>query len=152
MNPAIALVNADATPLEVIEYPSVRLAFMDNEHRGLAILHSELSQAISVDKPSIASVDALIEQLLAHFSQHFAHEERAMKAVDYPYTALHRQQHRRALENIALYVGCWKRQRNVWALRDFVDGAFAKWFSHHVRSADTAAALFIAHYKDKEAA
>ncbi len=148
MNPAIALINAHATPHETIHYPNVRLAFMDNEHCELAILHNKLSQAINAERLCIISIDGLIEQLLEHLSRHFSHEEEAMKKVDYPYTILHRQQHRRALENIALYVGHWKRQRNIWAFRDFIDGAFAKWFSHHIRNADMAAALFIDHYKE----
>lgn len=148
MNPAIALINADVTPRETIRYPNVQLAFMDNEHCELAILHSKISQAINMEHLCIASIDTLIEELLEHLSQHFAHEERLMKAVDYPYTALHRQQHRRALENIALYVGRWKHQGNIWAFRDFIDGVFAKWFVNHVRNADTTAALFIAHFKE----
>lgn len=153
MNPAFSLIGTDESPFEVINYPRIKLvAFMDQEHHSLAIIHAELSQLASPEnaRANFARIDQLLEQLIAHLCQHFKHEETEMLLVSYPYISSHRRQHQRALETIGDYIGRWKRQRNIWVLQEFIDRAFAKWFINHISSADTAAALFISHQRQEK--
>lgn len=116
----------------------------------LAAVHLELSHQITTQKPNAAKIDDLLKQLQQQLSTQFAAEEQAMSATDYPYLLLHRHQHQRALENIARHVDIWKRQRNAWALRDFVNHSFSTWLYTH-RRADMAAALFAAYVQEANA-
>ncbi len=143
MNPAIAISAYHQTAHHYPAIQGMHLMSVDEEHATLTALQQRISAAIQHEPTCLVSVDAWLDEWLAALNQHFTHEETAMNAVDYPYAALHRQQHLRAIDNIALHVGRWKRQRNVWAFREFMDITCANWFNSHARNADTAAHLFI---------
>ncbi len=144
MHPAFALMGVNESPLELLDYSTTGLTYMDHEHHTLAVLQAQLSQLVNAERLVISNIDEHLQLLAEHLDEHFKQEEQAMAAVDYPYFDLHRRQHKRALEQVALHIGMWKKQRNIWALREFLDGAFARWFVNHIDSPDRLAAEFIA--------
>lgn len=143
MHPAFALMgNADST-LDLLPYPSVGIASIDREHAILAYAHARVKQLINNEPLEVTTIDLALGQLLTALLAHFEQEESEMKAAQYPYLPVHRRQHQRALEQLALFIGRWRKQRNVWALRDFIDGSFADWFIRHIEVPDKMAAAFM---------
>ena len=143
MQPAFALMgNADST-LDLLPYPSVGIASIDREHAILAYAHARVKQLINNEPLEVTTIDLALGQLLTALLAHFEQEESEMKAAQYPYLPVHRRQHQRALEQLALFIGRWRKQRNVWALRDFIDGPFADWFIRHIEVPDKMAAAFM---------
>lgn len=114
----------------------------------LSALHLELTAQITTQKPNVAKIGELLQQLQQQLSEQFKAEEQDMSATDYPYLLLHRHQHQRALENITRHIELWKKQRNAWALRDFVARTFTQWLYTH-RRADMAATLFVAYVQEE---
>ncbi len=143
MHPAFALMGNADSALDLFAYPSVGIASIDREHAILAHAHARVNQLINTERLDVASIDLALEHLLTALLAHFEHEESEMKAAQYPYLPVHRRQHQRALEQLALFMGRWHKQRNIWALRDFIDGPFTDWFVRHIEVPDKMAAAFL---------
>ncbi len=143
MHPAFALMGNADSALDLLPYPSVGIASIDREHAILAYAHARVKQLINNEPLEVTTIDLALGQLLTALLAHFEQEESEMKAAQYPYLPVHRRQHQRALEQLALFIGRWRKQRNVWALRDFIDGPFADWFIRHIEVPDKMAAAFM---------
>lgn len=71
---------------------SVYLPEIDAEHRSLFQIAAELHKALlACARPE--KFRAVLRNLLAHTEGHFQHEERLMRAVDYPSYEWHKRQH-----------------------------------------------------------
>ena len=140
--------NSSAEQLDNFHSNYVQLMNLEFQHY-LSAVHLELTQQITTQKPHAAKIDELLKQVYQQLSEQFHTEEQAMSSTDYPYLLLHRHQHQRALEQIARHTDLWKRQRNAWALRDFLDKTFTHWLYSH-RRADMASALFIAYVQEAD--
>ena len=71
---------------------AVYLPEIDAEHRSLFLIAGELHKALHARTTS-EKFRAVLRNLLAHTEGHFQHEERLMRAVDYPSYGWHKRQH-----------------------------------------------------------
>jgi hemerythrin len=70
----------------------VYLPEIDAEHRSLFLIAGELHKAL-LGRTTPENVRAALRNLLAQTEQHFRHEERLMRDVDYPSYEWHKRQH-----------------------------------------------------------
>lgn len=145
---AASALNSSITQDHLANFQTLYVELMNLEFQQyLAAVHLELTTQITTKKLNAAKIDELLKQFQQQLIEQFQAEEQEMSTTDYPYLLLHRHQHQRALENISRHIDLWKKQRNAWALRDFVEKKFTQWFYSH-RRADMAAALFVAYVKE----
>ncbi len=76
---------------------NVFLPEVDAEHREIYRCAAELQHAVETGADQ-AGVEAAMESLAAVIQEHFAHEERLMKAAACPSYEWHRRQHQTALK------------------------------------------------------
>ena len=112
---------------------SVFMAEFDAEHRNLYQIGEDLHKACAAGAPCNALLPA-VRALLAAAEDHFAHEERMMRAARYPLLDWHRRQHdavRNAAGALLARIEAGDR-RAVEELLDFVSG----WLKDHTGVAD----------------
>lgn len=78
---------------------SIFLPEIDAEHRELYRLGDELQKALMAGA-ELAQLNPLLENLLASADQHFRHEERLMRAIQYDALAWHKRQHDTARKRV----------------------------------------------------
>jgi len=71
---------------------AVHLPEIDAEHRSLFLIAGELHKAL-LTRTTPEKFRAILRNLLAHTEEHFQHEERLMRGVNYPSYEWHRRQH-----------------------------------------------------------
>jgi hemerythrin len=112
---------------------AVYLPQVDAEHRNLFRMAEELQVALRTGLEA-ARVLEMVRSLLATIQEHFAHEERVMKAASCPDFQWHKQQHDNA----------WKRANgfatdleagNPEAATAFLE-FLARWFKDHMGLTD----------------
>ena len=59
---------------------------IDVEHKNIFRLAEELRQAVATGAPA-GQAQAILRELIARTEDHFAHEERLMRATNYPASA-----------------------------------------------------------------
>jgi hemerythrin len=79
-------------PFKWTDGNAVYLPEIDAEHRSLFLIAGELHQALLAGVTP-EKIRAVLRNLLAHIEGHFKHEERLMRAMDYPSFAWHKRQH-----------------------------------------------------------
>jgi hemerythrin len=127
----------------MLDYPQVALDFMNCDHAEFVTMRSQLLDLISAQAPK-NDVDTLLDELLSHTRHHFAEEERLMKATSFPPYAMHKSEHDHVLTDMAAHIERWKQDRDVAALRDWLDQAVGAWFVTHVGTMDLVTAGYIA--------
>jgi hemerythrin len=65
---------------------------IDAEHRSIFLIAGELNKALQTPTTP-ENVRAALRNLLVHTEEHLRHEERLMRAVDYPSYQWHKRQH-----------------------------------------------------------
>ena len=106
---------------------------LDAEHRNMFRLAGELHVAIESAAPP-ERVRPLLDALLADTEEHFAHEERLMRAAAYPAYDWHRQQHDTLRKRARGFVAQWENGDHESApmLLEFL----AVWLKDHTGVAD----------------
>jgi len=119
---------------------SVKQQRMDEHHRKLVSIMTELDEAIAAKKGD-EIVGSAIEELARYAAEHLTEEERLMEAIRYPDMENHRAIHKFFADEIALLrlayaTGHWVRVQSIAQfLRD--------WFVHHIFSEDLKYGVFI---------
>jgi hemerythrin len=70
----------------------IYLPEIDAEHRSIFLIAAELEKALH-SRTTPEKFRAILRNLLAHTEEHFRHEERLMRAVNYPSFEWHKRQH-----------------------------------------------------------
>lgn len=106
---------------------------IDAEHRELFRLAADLNQTI-LEGVDGEQLNRSVRELVAHTAGHFAHEERLMRAADYPGYAWHKRLHDSAKARIVrLERGV--RNEDPGAARQLAD-FIVEWMKEHTRLAD----------------
>ena len=121
---------------------------IDAEHKNIFRLADELHQAV-VGGAAASQVQAILRELIAREEDHFAHEERLMRATNYPASAWHKRQHdtmRKRVKEFAPRTEGGQRQA-VLLLLDFL----SDWLRNHIRLADCMMAAHVRNYERAQA-
>lgn len=125
-----------------LSFPQVALDFMNRDHEEFVALRGKLLDLIAAGSPD--GIDSLLDELQRHTVRHFADEEKAMQESGFPVHAVHKGEHDAVLADMAARIEGWRRERDVEALRLWLDAAVGEWFVNHVGSMDMVTAGFIA--------
>lgn len=115
---------------------------MNRDHEEFAALRGKLLDLI--DTGATDGIDGLLDELQQHTIRHFADEEAAMQEAGFPVYPVHKGEHDAVLADMAARIEGWRRERDVEALRLWLDVAVGEWFVNHVGSMDMVTAGFIA--------
>ena len=138
--------------MRLFKWDKMHAVFMpeiDAEHKNIFRLADELSQAVAGRAP-IDQARAILRELIASGEDHFAREERLMRATNYPGSAWHKRQHdtvRKRLKEFAPRIEAGER-RAAAELLEFLSG----WLRDHVRLADCMMAAHVRNYERDQAA
>jgi len=113
---------------------------IDDEHKEIFQTVGELQRALSGENP-LAGTRELTAQLVARIQDHFAHEERLMRAARYGSLRWHKQKHDGALKQVGQYVGRIETGDTSAALA-LVEYLTA-WLHEHTRLADLMLGSFL---------
>ena len=117
------------------QYPNVGIAEIDTEHAALAEDLSQLIEAVRDD--DVPRCATLARILVEGAREHFAHEERLMAEIDFPFFDRHKATHDRFLADAATCLGDLRSAGlNARCLR-WVTSTM-DWFRTHVRTEDMA--------------
>jgi methyl-accepting chemotaxis protein/hemerythrin len=122
---------------------------IDAEHRNIFRLADELHQAVVGSAPT-DQARALLRELVAKSEDHFAREERLMRATHYPGSAWHKKRHdtvRKRVKEFAPRIEGGDGQAALLLL-EFLSG----WLRDHVRVADCMMAAHVRNYERNRAA
>ncbi len=117
---------------------------LDAEHQSIFRLADELHQAVVGGAPA-DQARAILRELIASEEDHFAHEERLMRATHYPALAWHKGQHdtvRKRVKEFAPRIEEGEGQAALLLL-EFLSG----WLRNHVRLADCMMAAHVRNYE-----
>ena len=122
---------------------AVHIPEIDAQHQELFRLSAELrGSLLAGDKAG--RVHLLCRRLAAELNGHFTHEERLMRAAEYPAYAWHERQHRSARSKMgALERDVRSGQRE--AMFESLE-ALAGWLRDHTSVADRMAASYLRNY------
>ena len=116
---------------------------IDTEHQNIFRLADELHQAVVGGAPADRA-QAILRELIASGEDHFAHEERLMRATHYPASAWHKGQHdtvRKRVKEFAPRIEGGEREAALLLL-EFLSG----WLRDHFRLADCMMAAHVRNY------
>ena len=121
---------------------------IDAEHKNIFRLAEELRQAVVEGVPAVQA-QAVLRELTARGEDHFAHEERLMRATHYPASAWHKRQHDTVRKRLKEFVPRIQGGEDQAAplLLEFLSG----WLRDHVRLADCMMAAHVRNYERAEA-
>jgi len=122
--------------------PQVALEFMNTVHCEEVLLTQTLLQALDMSDTA-ETIDALIEQWLAHTLTHFAREERLMEEYRFPPRVIHQQEHQRALEALRAAKQHWHSARDPIALKRYVEHNWRSWLHQHISTMDRVTANYL---------
>ena len=117
---------------------------IDAEHRNIFRLADELRQAV-VDGAPADQAQAILRELIARAEDHFAHEERLMRATNYPASASHKKRHdtvRKRVKEFAPRIEEGEGQVALLLLEFLSD-----WLRNHIRLADCMMAAHVRNYE-----
>ncbi|RTZ60678.1 MAG: hemerythrin [Gammaproteobacteria bacterium] len=88
-------------------------------------------------------IDKLVNAFVEDVKNHFSFEEELMEKNHFFAYHIHREEHRKMLEEINRIKEVWDRKKDRSALRSFLKEVFVPWLLHHVTTMDTATANYI---------
>jgi hemerythrin-like metal-binding protein len=119
---------------------SVHDSVIDDQHRQLVALINDLYVAMAEGQGHTA-VEPVLTRLTIYIRTHFWYEENKMERLDYPATMQHKEDHRKLLQQVELYVKGWSDHQSVSVLEI---ATFLKyWLSNHIGQTDRALAQYL---------
>jgi hemerythrin-like metal-binding protein len=121
---------------------------IDAQHQNIFRLADELHQAVVGGAPA-DQARAILRELIASEEDHFAHEERLMRATHYPALAWHRGRHdtmRKRVKEFAPRIEEGEGQVALLLLEFLSD-----WLRNHIRLADCMMAAHVRNYERAQA-
>jgi hemerythrin-like metal-binding protein len=127
---------------------TIFIAEIDAEHRTLFRLADELATALGSRAHEVRS--ELLESLVSHIQDHFAHEERLMRASRYDALAWHKGQHDGARRQVKRFVKRIEEgDRKAGAeMLEYLAG----WLQSHIPVTDRMMAAYLRNFERRRAA
>lgn len=127
---------------------TIFISEIDAEHRMLFRLADELATALNSRAQGVRG--ELLESLVSHIQDHFAHEERLMRASRYDAFAWHKGQHDGARRQVKRFVKRIEEgDRKAGAeLLEYLAG----WLQNHIPVTDRMMAAYLRNFERRHAA
>ncbi|HEY6100373.1 MAG TPA: hemerythrin family protein [Anaeromyxobacter sp.] len=113
----------------------------DEEHRGMVRCLGEILSAVNANDAPRAC--ASVQELLRVAGEHFAHEERMMRANAYPQLSRHKEAHDLYLADVAEFAAQVASKGLTREFRSWSTGRVLEWFRFHVSANDVALGAFL---------
>jgi len=127
--------------------PQVAIQSMNDTHTNEVELINALFDLIT-RKRGGEDVDAQLSEMVdsfdEHVKQHFHSEEVLMQQTGFPAYQVHKGEHDRVLEEIAVPVAAWRERADIEPLGDYLQNVHPQWAQNHIVTMDTMTAFFIA--------
>ena len=119
---------------------SVNIGSIDAQHRSLLTIGRELCNAISI-RQSRALTYNIVDRLARYTATHFAHEERLMRAQEYPDLAAHQAEHEALAAKVVQFRADFKAGRASMSIEllQLMEDSIAA----HFQGADRKYSLFL---------
>jgi hemerythrin len=130
----------DMRPLKWSTSNAVFVTEIDDEHKEIFEALSNLQGALTSGAPP-AEIVNVTERLAWGVAQHFAHEERLMRAARYSSIGWHKQSHNAARKRVGQFVAKLK-QGDAQAGVELIE-YLTRWLHDHTRLADRMMASFL---------
>ena len=125
---------------------SVEVKLLDNDHKRLAILISELHDGV-VAGWARQALDRLFEELVRNIRIHFAQEEQLFAETAYPDAEIHLREHDHLIERVSELQARFASETGVDSSLEVVN-LLKGWLFRHIQSSDRD---YVAHFKAKGA-
>jgi methyl-accepting chemotaxis protein len=112
---------------------SVNIQLVDRQHRKLVEMINELFAALRAGRGNEILTPTL-DALVTYTSQHFAEEERMMKAHGYPGLAEHQAAHRQLVERVSDFQQ--KLRQGQTSFSSDLFNFLKSWLLHHIKEVD----------------
>ena len=112
---------------------SIGIASVDQEHESLIAQINQLYEQLGLPLDT-SSIEAMLDDLEAEISAHFALEELLMQEADFAEYADHKQDHERLLDQIHDMKFHFAEDSETG--RELLANSLSDWFSNHFRSFD----------------
>lgn len=114
---------------------------IDQDHRHLVMLLNRAYEDV-IDKGSLASTGAILEELYDYATYHFHREEGKMAAMEYPQAAEHLAEHRRFIKRVTEMHKDYLGGRGTVALEMVT--FLRNWLVNHISQVDAKVGAFAA--------
>ncbi len=121
--------------------PMVAMPSMNDIHLEELIIINKISEAI--EQKNIETLDALLEEMLAHTIEHFVFEEEMMREKQFPAYEIHKGEHDRVLGEFRQVITAWKKDRDLDILANYVNVILPSWMIQHIQTMDKVTAIFL---------
>lgn len=108
-------------------------ARVDQQHQQLFKLVNDLHDAMRAGKGR-DQIGKTLDALASYTTQHFATEEQAMTASQYPGIAAHKAAHAKLLADATAFIAGFKTGKAVTTVD--ISGFLADWLKHHIDGED----------------
>lgn len=112
---------------------SVGVKVLDDDHKKLVQLLNQFTTAYEYAMSESFERQAL-EDLVDYTKTHFLREEQIMQDNDYPDLVAHKEQHRKMIEQVEVFVNLY-REKGHEALSE-VSEFLSKWLINHINGTD----------------
>jgi hemerythrin len=137
--------NLPRTPFVVwTNRMSVGVKLLDNDHKKLAILISELHEGVVAGWAKLA-LEHVFEELVRNIRIHFAHEEQLFAETAYPDAAIHLREHDNLIKRVSELQARFVSETGVDSSLEVVN-LLKGWLFRHIQSSDQD---YVAHFKAK---
>ncbi len=92
----------------------------------------------------IASLNAKLDEFMAHMTAHFRAEEVQMEAINFPPFPIHKSEHDRVIEDARNRIAEWKQSEALAPLSDYLRNELPEWLDQHIATMDKITAHFFA--------
>ena len=137
--------NLPRTPFVVwTNRMSVEVKLLDNDHKKLAILISELHEGVVAGWAKLA-LQHVFDGLVRNIRIHFAHEEQLFAETAYPDAAIHLREHDNLIERVSELQARFVSEMGVDSSLEVVN-LLKGWLFRHIQSSDRD---YVSHIKAK---
>ncbi|MBT3001322.1 MAG: hemerythrin family protein [Candidatus Thiodiazotropha sp. (ex Ctena orbiculata)] len=126
--------------------PGVALDAMNEVHKEEVVLINRLGELVVQGiegAPDLDLIGRSVDGWVVHTRDHFYGENRLMERYGFPPYPVHKAEHAQVLARLESIQAQWIRDQSLEALADFIFNEWRAWFDQHVKSMDTATALFL---------
>jgi hemerythrin len=137
--------NPPRTPFVVwTSRMSVEVKLLDNDHKRLAILLSELHDGVVAGWAKQA-LERVFEGLVMNIRIHFAHEEQLFAETAYPDAEIHLREHDNLIARVSELQARFRNNTDVEGSLEVIN-LLKGWLFRHIQSSDQD---YVAHFKAK---
>ncbi len=131
------------------QIPEVAVQEMNQIHKTEIDILNKLYKAIEAyeeGKASAEVIDVLLDEFIKDVKEHFSFEQQLMEKYNFFAYPMHRAEHDRVLYELQSIEKIWKEERDIEALREYLEKQFVPWIINHVQTMDTVTAQFLSHF------